>query len=130
MSPGETILRAGELLKIFGTEIDIILDGDFDALVQVPGILRLELGSLESRSFGSSTTPAPMGAMRMERRVTGGTVTSWTLSNIPVHIQTVQLFNNGVLVDPTGLGLTTNVLTFPSTATGHTLVVYYQTLVA
>ena len=130
MHPGETLLRGGSRLQISSDEIDIDLTGNADALIQIPGTAQLEVGALTSRAFGSSSSALPMGAMFWEKKTTSGSTTSWTLSHNPVGIKTVQLFDNASLVDPSGLGLTTNVLTFPSIATGHVLIVYYQTLVA
>lgn len=130
MNPGDTIVRAGPKLYINGQEIDVDLNGDVDALLQVPGTFRIEVDTIEMRRIGSPSPAIVFAPTYQDRRVTSADTTSWALSFNPVHIRTVQLFDNGLLVDPAGLSITSgNTLNFPTIATGHTLVCYYQTLV-
>lgn len=108
------------------TEIDVQnpnSDNPTDLTMQA-GTISLELTAI---SLGNAS-PVPLGATRRERMVTAGATTSWTLANTPVDIQTIMLFDNGTLVDPNGYGLSGKVLSFPSIAISHTLLVWYQTL--
>ena len=115
LAPGQNIIRTGtDLLKVAGS-----------------GEVRFEVNSIKAKAYGTSgVTALSMGAMYWEQMVTGGGgATGWDLTYTPVSMKTVQLFNNGTLIDPTGLTLTGNHLDFGGTiASGHTVVVYYQTL--
>lgn len=128
---GHIRVATGQALLVEASQIVIRdpedKDGE-DAHVAIPGDFLLEVDSMHLRKTGSALAPGPLGVTRMERQVTGGATTSWVLADEPVHVHTVMLFNNGVLVDPNGIGLTGSTLTFPSIAISHTLVVYYQTL--
>ena len=124
---GDTRIE-GDRVQLRTAEIDISNPSSDDptALSMQAGNVSLEVTSLSVGSVNGN--PDPIGATQRQRMVTAGATTSWVLDNQPVDIHTIMLFNNGVLVDPNGYGLSGSTLTFPSIATGHTLVVWYQAL--
>lgn len=95
-----------------------------DAHLRTPGKLLIDTGSGVQFIRGGVTSD--LGATVHESMTTSGSTTTWTLADTPVHLKTVMLFNNGLLVDPASLSLAGKVLTFSSIATAHALVVYYQ----
>ncbi len=133
LEEGDLHIRAatGQAILVEGSQVILRdpenKDGE-DARVGIPGDFLLEIASLHLRKIGSSAAPGPIGFTRRERRVTTGSTTTWALANLPVHIQTVLLFNNGVLVDPDDVTLVGSTLHFPAIAISHTLVAQYQTL--
>lgn len=92
-----------------------------------PGDTRLRApGTIHARAQGFALNSRLIGATVWEKVTTSGATTTWLLTNTPI-LTSVQLFNNGSLTDPSGITLAGKTLTFPSIATGHTLIVYYQT---
>lgn len=130
MSPGDTRIQTPTTLRIRAKELDVRTNDESssgDPHVVVSN-LTVEAASIVMLANGSTNTPLAVGATYRERKVTSGSTTTWVLTYTPVSIIPILLFDNGSLVDPNGYGLTGKTLSFPSIASGHTLVVSYQTL--
>ena len=90
-----------------------------DTRIQAPNTLRLRSQAMELNQI-------PIGASWQENKTAVGAQTSWTLTHTPIQASTVRLYNNGILVSPSTVTLSGNVLTFPSILSGHSMTVYYQ----
>lgn len=108
------------------TRLDSAADHEFLTTL-MPGDGRISLDGTLQMAVGAVTINAqPFGATTRDIFYPDGTVISWSLTSVPVHVHTVMAYENGLLVDPNRFVLSENVLTFVTDPPAGTLVVYYQ----
>lgn len=95
-----------------------------DSILRTSGMIRY-------RSEGIEFNSKPIGATLSERLTLASPTSSIVLTNSPIGLQTVQVFNNGSLIDPDEVSFdtgdsTNKTLSFSSSLATGWVAVYYQ----
>lgn len=93
-----------------------------------PGDLRLSAGQLQVTVEQIDLNGHPLGFTVYDSFLSGGTFNQVTLASSPVHKNSIMVFHNGSLLNPSTWTLGARVIRFVSPQSSGDIVVYYQTL--
>lgn len=93
-----------------------------------PGDLRLSSDQLQIAAEQISLNDHPLGFTVYDAFLSSGSFTQVVLASPPVHKNSVMVFHNGLLLNPSTWTLSAQVINFASSQSSGDIVVYYQTL--